>query len=95
MESLPKREFEGFKRLSAIVKLRTIKKGGPPYNNRFNTDSAWPSRPLLVGQKRSVLSTKVAPEPPSACPFQARQKGATASRVNRALYGRDKGSTRF
>jgi hypothetical protein len=37
-----------------------------------------------------VLSAKVAPEPPSARPFQAEQKGATASRVNRALYGRNK-----
>jgi hypothetical protein len=36
------------------------------------------------------LTAKVAPEPPSACPFQASQKGATASRVNRALYGRNK-----
>jgi hypothetical protein len=33
-------------------------------------------------------SAKVAPEPPAAWPFQARQLGATASRVNRALYGR-------
>ena len=37
---------------------------------------------LLVGR-----TAKVAPEPPPACPFQARQEGATASRVNRALYG--------
>jgi hypothetical protein len=36
------------------------------------------------------LSANVAPEPPSACPFQARRVGATASRVNRALYGRNK-----
>jgi hypothetical protein len=35
-------------------------------------------------------TAKVAPEPPSARPFQAGQKGATASRVNRALYGRKK-----
>jgi len=33
------------------------------------------------------LSAKVAPEPPFACPFQASRMGATASRVNRALYG--------
>jgi hypothetical protein len=33
------------------------------------------------------LSAKVTPEPPSARPFQAGRKGATASRVNRALYG--------
>jgi hypothetical protein len=33
------------------------------------------------------LTAKVTPEPPSARPFQAGQKGATASRVNRALYG--------
>jgi hypothetical protein len=33
------------------------------------------------------LTAKVAPEPPSARPFQAERKGATASRVNRALYG--------
>jgi hypothetical protein len=36
------------------------------------------------------LSAKVAPEPPSVRPFQAGQKGATASLVNRALYGRNK-----
>jgi len=33
---------------------------------------------------------KVAPEPPFVRPFQAGQKGATASQVNRALYGRNK-----
>jgi hypothetical protein len=33
---------------------------------------------------------KAAPEPPFVRPFQAGQKGATASRVNRALYGRNK-----
>jgi hypothetical protein len=66
----------------------TIKQGASPYNNRFNTDSAWPSR-LSLGWVREVgLTAKVAPEPPFACPFQARQRGATASRVNRALYGR-------
>jgi hypothetical protein len=59
-----------------------------PYNNRFNTDSAWPSRPLLGWVNAVGLTAKVAPEPPSARPFQAGQKGATASRVNRALYGR-------
>jgi hypothetical protein len=32
-------------------------------------------------------TAKVAPEPPSIRPFQAGWKGATASRVNRALYG--------
>jgi hypothetical protein len=41
---------------------------------------------------RSVLgfgcTAKVAPEPPFVRPFQAGRKGATASRVNRALYGR-------
>ena len=36
------------------------------------------------------LSAKVAPEPPPVRPFQAGQEGATASRVNRALYGRNK-----
>jgi hypothetical protein len=36
------------------------------------------------------LTAKVAPEPPVARPFQAGQQGATASRVNRALYGRNK-----
>jgi len=36
------------------------------------------------------LSAKVAPEPPPVRPFQAGQVGATASRVNRALYGRNK-----
>jgi hypothetical protein len=60
----------------------------PPYNNRFNTDSAWPSRPLLGSVLDFGRTAKVAPEPPSARPFQAGQKGATASRVNRALYGR-------
>jgi hypothetical protein len=42
------------------------------------------------GLKRVGHTAKVAPEPPSARPFQAGQKGATASRVNRALYGRNK-----
>ena len=32
-------------------------------------------------------TAKVAPEPPPVRPFQAGQEGATASRVNRALYG--------
>jgi hypothetical protein len=35
------------------------------------------------------LSAKVAPEPPFVRPFQAGRKGATASRVNRALYGQN------
>jgi hypothetical protein len=61
--------------------------GSTPYNNRFNTDSAWPSRPLLGWVYGIGLTAKVAPEPPFACPFQARRRGATASRVNRALYG--------
>jgi hypothetical protein len=41
--------------------------------------------------KAAGLSAKVTPEPPFTCPFQARRMGATASRVNRALYGRNKG----
>jgi hypothetical protein len=40
-----------------------------------------------VGLK-GCLTAKVAPEPPFVRPFQAGRKGATASRVNRALYGR-------
>jgi len=44
-----------------------------------------------VGQTRVGLTAKVAPEPPFARPFQAVRMGATASRVNRALYGRNKG----
>jgi hypothetical protein len=43
--------------------------------------------PFARGSKKLIVSAKVAPEPPSARPFQAGQKGATASRVNRALYG--------
>jgi hypothetical protein len=43
-----------------------------------------------VGQKRSVSSAKVAPEPPFVRPFQAGRMGATALQVNRALYGRNK-----
>ena len=61
--------------------------GATPYNNRFNTDSAWPSRPLLGWVEEVGLTAKVAPEPPLARPFQAGREGATASRVNRALYG--------
>jgi hypothetical protein len=59
----------------------------PPYNKRFNTDSAWPSRPLLEWVFGLGLTAKVAPEPPFVRPFQAGRKRATASRVNRALYG--------
>src|SRR5690242_2541613 len=37
----------------------------PPYNNRFNTDSAWPSCLLLgVGQKRLVARQKSRRSPP-------------------------------
>ena len=43
-----------------------------------------------VGQCGSVTSAKVTPEPPFVRPFQAGRMGATASRVNRALYGRNK-----
>jgi hypothetical protein len=38
------------------------------------------------------LSAKVAPGPPGSRPFQATNLGATALQVNRALYGRNKGS---
>jgi hypothetical protein len=47
--------------------------------------------PFARGSKMLVISAKVAPEPPLARPFQAEREGATASRVNRALYGRNKG----
>jgi hypothetical protein len=40
---------------------------------------------ILIGR-----SAKVTPEPPFVRPFQAGRMGATASRVNRALYGRNK-----
>jgi hypothetical protein len=46
-----------------------------PYNNRFNTDSAWPSRPLLGWVEEVGLSAKVVPEPPFVRPFQAGRKG--------------------
>ena len=40
-----------------------------------------------VGLYGLVQSAKVTPEPPFVRPFQAGRMGATASRVNRALYG--------
>ena len=67
---------------SALGNLRAT-----PYNNRFNLSqrgrhALCSGRPMRVG-----LTAKVAPEPPSVRPFQAGQKGATASQVNRALCG--------
>src|SRR4051812_35119006 len=61
----------------------------PPYNNRFNLLQRGRHAFCSGGSKGSVSSAKVAPEPPFVCPFQARRMGATASQVNRALYGRE------
>jgi hypothetical protein len=45
------------------------------------------------GRSKGIGPTaKVAPEPTFPCPFQATERWATASRVNRALYGRKKES---
>ena len=43
--------------------------------------------PFAARSKKVGHPAKVAPEPPFVRPFQAEQKGATASQVNRALYG--------
>jgi hypothetical protein len=48
--------------------------------------------PFAIGSKEVGLTAKVAPEPPFVRPFQAGRMGATASRVNRALYGLIKGN---
>jgi len=61
-----------------------------PYNNRFNPTQRGRHALCSTGSKEVGRTAKVAPEPPLARPFQAEQEGATASRVNRALYGRNK-----
>jgi hypothetical protein len=60
---------------------------------RITIDSIGPAvavTPFAARSKEVGRTAKVAPEPPLVRPFQAGQKGATASRVNRALYGRKK-----
>jgi len=61
--------------------------GATPYNNRFNPTQRGRHALCSGGSIRVGLTAKVAPEPPFVRPFQAGRKGATASRVNRALYG--------
>jgi hypothetical protein len=43
--------------------------------------------PFARSVKGLGRTAKVAPEPPFVRPFQAGRMGATASQVNRALYG--------
>ena len=62
-----------------------------PYNNRFNPTQRGRHALCSGGSIRVGLTAKVAPEPPFVRPFQAGRMGATASRVNRALYGQEKG----
>ena len=61
----------------------------PPYNNRFNLIQRGRHALCSGGSMRVGRTAKVAPEPPFARPFQAERMGATASQVNRALYGRN------
>ena len=69
--------------------IKTMKHGAAPYNNRFNPTQRGRHALCSTGSKEVGLTAKVVPEPPFVRPFQAGRKGATASRVNRALYGRN------
>jgi hypothetical protein len=61
----------------------------PPYNNRFNPTQRG-RHALCSGRSIRVgLTAKAAPEPPSACPFQARQKGLQLRGLIER-YGRNK-----
>jgi len=60
----------------------------PPYNNRFNPPQRGRHTLCSVGPRGGSYG-KGRAEPPLGRPFQAGQKGATASRVNRALYGQN------
>ena len=63
-----------------------------PYNTIISTRLSVAVMPFARRVNTGGLSAKVAPEPPSVRPFQAGRKGATASRVDQALYGRNKPS---